>query len=168
MKIKSALLFSAMCLLAFPALAADKTVSLRNANGEELGTVQVQTAASGTLFTVELRGVSEGWHGFHIHGAGDCSASDFSSAASHAAHQGEGHGYLSDKGPHEGDLPNIWVGESGQGKAQFFKEGYGEKHMAGKSGSAFILHEGPDDYKTDPAGGAGGRVACGVISPKQE
>lgn len=171
MTIRAVLL--SVCLLALPAfaapaLAADETVSLRNANGEEMGTVLIQTEPKGTLFTVEVKGLSEGWHGFHVHGVGDCSGEGFKSAGSHDAMQGEGHGFMAANGPHDGDLPNIWVNEAGNGKAQFFKDGFGDKDMTDKDGSALVVHEKADDYKTDPAGGSGDRIACGVISPKQE
>lgn len=165
---KTILLSAALCLLASPAFAGDRTVPLNNANGEEMGTVLIQTRPKGTMFTVEVRGVSEGWHGFHIHGIGDCSGEGFKSAGSHHASPGEGHGYMTASGPHDGDLPNVWANESGSGKAQFFKDGLGEGDLLDQDGSALVLHENIDDYRTDPAGGAGDRIACGVISPKRE
>lgn len=156
-------------MMSHAALAADqRTVKLINTEGQPTGQVEMTYAPDGVLIKVEATHLNPGWHGFHIHGIGDCSDhAEFKSAGVHAFHSGETHGYLENKAPHLGDMPNLWVGTDGTSNAYIFKPGMTRADLDDADGSAFIIHKDQDDYKSQPAGNAGARVACGVIAGPQ-
>ena len=107
-------------------------------------------------------------HGVHLHAVGDCSAADFSSAGGHLNPQNNSHGSENQQGAHLGDLPNATVGPNGVGAVSDVLRGEAAQVLGwifDADGTAVVVHEGPDDYRTDPAGSAGARVACGVLSP---
>ncbi len=144
-----------------------RTVDLTGNSGKSVGSATVTDIGGGIFVDVSLKGVLPGWHAFHIHAVGDCSdKATFKNAGGHLKHEGQMHGAMSGKGPHAGDLPNIWIGNDGTGKAQFFSDHVTYADLAGPDGSAFVVHAGPDDYKTEPAGNAGARIGCGVIVAK--
>jgi len=174
-KISAAGLAGAVLLAAAPALAEQHmpdeptpvaTATVAGADGAELGTVSVASTPSGTaVVTLELSGVPEGSHGIHLHETGDCSASDFTSAGGHIAADAQ-HGVLVEGGPHPGDLPNVTVGADGNLTLELFNPLLEvEAMLMDEDGAAFIIHDGPDDYASQPAGDAGSRVACGVFQP---
>ncbi|TXC63952.1 superoxide dismutase family protein [Sphingosinicella ginsenosidimutans] len=112
-------------------------------------------------------GLPEGVHGIHIHMTGQCEAPGFTSAGGHwnpTAHQ---HGTLNPQGPHMGDLPNLTIDRHGRGTLDTVIAGGmlqgGANPLLDADGAAVVIHAGPDDYRSDPAGNSGGRVACGVI-----
>jgi Cu-Zn family superoxide dismutase len=117
---------------------------------------------------LEARGVPPGLHGFHIHAVGKCDPPDFSSAGQHFNPTGKQHGALNPAGSHAGDLPNLNVGPDGVGRLETTTEqitlGTGPTSVWDADGSALVLHAAPDDFKTDPTGNAGARIACGVIT----
>jgi Cu-Zn family superoxide dismutase len=119
---------------------------------------------------VTVSGVTPGNHGFHVHLAGKCEGPDFKSAGGHFNPGAKEHGLESPKGAHAGDMPNLSVGADGTGKAEFVAHGTTLEAGAGslfqKDGTALVLHAAADDMKSDPAGNAGGRIACGVIERK--
>ncbi len=133
--------------------------------GKETGTVNITETKKGRLFSISVTGLTPGWHGVHIHGTGDCSDHEghFKKAGGHAAAEGQKHGFLSDEGPHDGDLPNLWVAADGAGKAEYYSES-AARTMQDQDGSALMIHAGPDDYTTDPSGNSGDRVACAVMT----
>ena len=162
---------SAACL-AGPALAQSDmtenpaaTATLANSDGQNVGEVKVFEAAEGVLIRVTAEGIDEGWHGFHLHETGDCSAVDFSSAGSHYAPDGKAHGTLTDNAPHAGDLPNVHADAEGKVAADVTSVALtvdGDvAPMMDDDGSAFIIHQGPDSYGEEA--GAGPRIACGVV-----
>lgn len=163
---KNKMLFAALLgLLSGPALAQDHSITLAGHNQQELGTASITYAPTGTLIEVELKAMSEGWHGVHVHEIGDCSS--FEAAGDHEMNQGsQKHGFLDETSPHFGDLPNIWVNATGNGKAQFFSTAIDRTGLTDGDGSALMIHDGADDYRAEPSGGSGDRVACGVIAPK--
>ena len=147
---------------------------LKGPKGEEIGQAVIQQVPTGVVIDVEVKGLTPGWHGVHIHEKGDCSAADFTSAGAHV-HAGEGareHGYLTMSGGEAGDLPNLWVGADGTGKAQFYSnrvsltEGTGKVALWANHGetAAVIVHATKDDHYTQPIGGSGARVACGKLT----
>ena len=148
-------------------LAADNLLhaKLIDANGKETGVAEVQGTDKGVLISVSAEGLSPGWHGVHFHGTGDCSdhTDHFKKSGGHMNKEGQAHGYLDAKGPHLGDLPNMWIGKDGTGKADFFTDAISLNALADKDGAALMIHAGADDYKGQPAGNSGGRVACGVL-----
>ena len=96
---------------------------LKDAEGATVGMAELYETAEGVLIHVEADGIPEGWHGFHLHETGDCSASDFTSAGGHYAPDGKAHGMLSGNEPHPGDLPNLHVGDDGRAEVTVFAHG---------------------------------------------
>jgi Cu-Zn family superoxide dismutase len=110
-----------------------------------------------------LEGLAPGLHGFHIHEFGDCRASDASSAGGHFNPTQQMHGSPARQDSHKGDLGNIEADASGQGRLDLTSEFLSLEGRDSIIGKSVIVHEHPDDLKTQPAGGAGARLACGVI-----
>jgi Cu-Zn family superoxide dismutase len=141
---------------------------LKNAKGETVGTVQLSEATGGVLLHGSLSGMPPGVHAFHIHAVGKCEPPDFKSAGGHFNPGAQHHGFEAADGPHAGDLPNIYVPESGKLEFDFVARGVtlasGPTSLFGPDGTSLVVHQSADDYKTDPAGNAGARIACGVIS----
>ena len=156
-------------MLAPPALAADKANAvLKDPDGKEIGTATLVTTPGGTLITLELTAAPPGAHGFHIHTTGKCEPPKFESAGGHFNPDESKHGFLNPEGPHAGDMPNIHVPENGKLTVEVLNTLVsvgGENALLDEDGAALVLHADPDDYKSDPAGHAGGRIACGVIQP---
>ncbi len=161
----------AVALAGLPALSADAaSADLVGPDGQNMGRIEMIQAPHGVLVTVDASGLEPGRHGFHIHQTGKCDAPSFESAGDHFAPEGHGHGFLSDDGYHAGDLPNLYAADDGTARADAFATAVSLEEGALNSlfdqdGSAFIIHERMDSYG-DQAG-AGGRVACGVITPGQ-
>lgn len=104
-------------------------------------------------------------HGFHVHEKGDCSSGDGMSAGGHFNPLGKGHGHMSNVGKHAGDLPNLRA--DAYGVAAFSVEADGITVGSGATdivGRGLIVHRDPDDYKSQPVGNAGPRLACAVIA----
>lgn len=160
------------------AAAADATAKLRNAEGDEVGSVSFTETASGRILVKATgRDLPEGVHGFHVHETGKCdAASGFESAGGHLAGNSD-HGVGSESGPHPGDLPNLYVADNGSFAYETFLtaltvEGGNwlnkpaslfDEQLFDENGAAVVVHGGADDYKSQPSGNAGDRVACGVI-----
>ena len=107
---------------------------------------------------------AEGWHGIHLHGTGTCEdVGVFKASGGHHGKVEGAHGLLNPKGPEAGDLPNIWVAEDGSAGYEAFTRLTALESLLDEDGSALIIHESEDDHMTQPIGGAGARVACGVI-----
>jgi len=163
---------AALCLAAGPALAADLSAAFEGSGGEDRGTAALSEGPSGVLVRLELKGLTPGWHAVHFHAKGDCSDPAFQSAGGHINHMPDAkpHGLLNPQGPDFGDLPNVWAGADGAVHAQVFSalvsfggEG-GRPALKDADGSALVVHAGPDDFTTQPIGGAGARVACAVVN----
>ena len=160
-----------------PATAADAPATaraeLKNAAGASIGTAVVTEAPNGVLLRIEARGLAPGWHGLHFHEKGDCSKSDFTTAGGHIhAKPAVVHGLLNPEATDAGDLPNVFAGKDGTATAELYS-GYvslggsaGRPALTDVDGSAVVIHANPDDYTSQPIGGAGARIACGVIAPK--
>jgi Cu-Zn family superoxide dismutase len=139
--------------------------TLRDTNGASVGEVELRQAPLGVIARVRLEGVPAGEHGFHVHEVGSC-VPPFESAGGHYAPEGRAHGIESPEGMHAGDLPNVRVPGSGALDVTLFLDRLslrGQNPLLDADGSAFVVHDMPDDYRTDPAGEAGGRIACGVV-----
>ncbi|MCP9221701.1 superoxide dismutase family protein [Erythrobacter sp. LQ02-29] len=144
-------------------LASAKLVSTV---GSPVGTVQLM--GSGNTITVALvaTGLTPGMHGFHLHQTGSCTPPDFTSAGGHLNPYDRQHGLENPAGPHLGDMPNLEVGPSGTVSTTVDLRGMQTELMKilfDADGTAVVIHSGADDYRTDPAGDAGSRVACGVL-----
>lgn len=145
------------------------TTTVMNPQGKAIGQVTLTEAApQGVMVSVRLNGLSKGWHGFHLHETGTCTPPDFKSAGGHFNPEHKSHGFISPDGSHLGDLPNVYVDDSGEVTVETFAEGVtltpGAHSLLDENGSALVIHEKADDYRTDPAGDAGSRVGCGVIA----
>jgi Cu-Zn family superoxide dismutase len=140
---------------------------LKNAEGQTIGRATLTQAPSGVLLHVELTGAPAGEHAFHVHAIGKCEAPGFTSAGGHLNTTSRQHGFLNAQGRHAGDLPNIWVPDSGRLTFDGFVDHAtlesGPESLFDADGAALVMHAGPDDYKSDPAGNAGPRLACGII-----
>jgi Cu-Zn family superoxide dismutase len=141
-------------------------VHFQNAQNQPIGEAVLRETPNGVLVTVSLRDLPPGEHGFHFHETGTCQP-PFESAGGHFNPTGKRHGFEDPKGPHAGDLPNLVVPESGRVKAEFMVEGVtldrGTAALLDKDGAALVVHSGPDDHATDPAGDSGSRIACGIV-----
>ena len=143
--------------------------TLVSPEGEEIGHAElVETPNEGVLIRVRVEGLEPGTHGFHIHETGECTAPEFASAGGHYAPRGHAHGLLHPHGKHAGDLLNLVVPESGAVATERLAPGV--TLMAGAHGSLFdadgsalVIHANADDYESQPAGGGGPKVACGVV-----
>jgi Cu-Zn family superoxide dismutase len=144
-------------------------VKLQDVKGADAGTVTFKTVKKGVKVTVKLENLPFGPHGVHVHQNAVCEAPDFKSAGGHFNPDNKHHGYQNGEGHHNGDLPdNINVGEDHKGEANFVLTSISLDPKAPNSlllngGTSVVVHEHADDEKTDPAGNAGNRVACGVI-----
>ena len=145
--------------------------TLIDGTGARVGRAVLTQGATGLLIRVEASGLTPGWHGMHIHATGECTA-PFTSAGAHINHTDPKtpHGLLNAQGPDDGDLPNIWVGADGKANAEVFTtkariaaDGPGQ-WLWDADGSALVIHANADDHSTQPIGGAGDRVVCGVMA----
>jgi Cu-Zn family superoxide dismutase len=146
--------------------ATAASADMQNRDGATVGKATLTQTAHGVLLHIEMDGLAPGWHGIHIHGIGKCEP-PFTSAGGHFNPAGHKHGFAAE-GPHAGDLPNIHADSTGHASAEFLEstvslEGDGSAHLIGPNGTAIVVHAGPDDMMTDPAGNSGDRIACGVI-----
>ena len=135
--------------------------------GQEIGTAQLTDAPHGLMVRVELApgSLTPGWHGIHFHAVGDCSdVGMYKMSGGHVGKMDGGHGLFNPEGPEAGDLPNIWAAADGSAGYEAFTTLDTVESLTDADGSAIIIHEAPDDGITQPIGGAGARVACGVVS----
>lgn len=148
--------------------AQSARVNLASASGSLVsGTLTVTPMGDGVHVTGEIGGLQPGsTHGFHIHEKGDCSAADASSAGGHFNPAGSAHGKAGGGPHHAGDADNLIADAGGVAKvdAHFGGVTLGGGAANDVAGKAVIVHASPDDYKSQPAGNAGARVACGVIT----
>jgi Cu-Zn family superoxide dismutase len=170
------LLLAAAALCALPVAAKMKlmksskvTVMLKDGKGESVGTAAISpTGAKGVSIKLNLKNLSEGEHAFHIHSVPKCEGPDFKSAGPHFNPEKKHHGTLNPEGHHAGDMMNIKVGAKGTSKATITNSdvtlGADENSLFRDGGTALVLHAKADDMKTDPAGNAGDRIACGTIT----
>lgn len=134
------------------------------------GTVTFTAASSGMGVTVQvsMSGLTPGEHGFHIHDKGDCSAPDATSAGDHFSATPSQHGGPHDTMRHTGDLGNLVADAQGKVETSFQDDRLSLSGPDSILNRSVIVHAGKDDFTTQPTGGSGARVACGVIEGLQQ
>lgn len=140
------------------------TAPLRTAAGADVGTVTATEMAGGIQIRVDARAMPAGTHGAHVHTIGRCDAPDFTTAGGHWNPTGKQHGTSNPAGPHAGDAPNLTIGADGSGALTIMLPAGTMDGLLDADGAAFVIHANADDYKTDPSGNSGGRIACGVFT----
>jgi len=147
--------------------ASPLNVSLKNAKGEEVGQATLTELANGVRIQLEVKNLSPGEHAFHFHEKGSCVAPKFDSAGGHFAPQKHKHGFDVSGGFHAGDMPNIVVSQDGTAKVELVNTkvrlGKGPNSLLKAGGTSLVIHAKADDYKSQPAGDAGDRLACGEV-----
>ena len=147
---------------------AGATATLMDAGGATKGTATFRQTGGGLQIALSAMGMTPGPKGLHFHMTGRCDAPDFTTAGGHWNPSAMKHGKDAEMGPHMGDLPNIEIGADGRGRIittmpDAMLTG-GEMPLMDADGAAIIIHAGPDDYRTDPSGNSGARLACGVVT----
>lgn len=127
------------------------------------GTVSFRQDGSALLVSARISGLTPGAHGFHIHEKGDCSAPDATSAGGHFNPSAKPHGHPDHGEHHAGDMPQLVADAAGNATLDARLEGVAFAGTSGIVGRGLIIHAAPDDFKTQPTGNSGARVACGVI-----
>jgi Cu-Zn family superoxide dismutase len=148
--------------------APTASAELLDASGRDVGMARLTEDGAGLRLLVEMHGVPAGAKGVHIHETGECEPPDFKSAGGHFNPEGKQHGEKNPRGPHAGDFPNIEIKQDGTGRLDATSNrltlGEGPTSLFDADGSALLVHAEPDDYRTDPSGNSGDRIACGVIA----
>jgi Cu-Zn family superoxide dismutase len=166
----SALFFGLALAPAGTAVAADAPgtaqARLLDASGKSVGAVEIRDTPNGVIVRARFTGLPPGDHAFHVHAVGKCEP-PFESAGPHFNPKDHKHGFAVEGGWHAGDLPNVTVGADGSAVVEVLATGLsvssGESKLLDADGSALIVHEGVDDYTSQPSGDAGKRIACGVV-----
>jgi superoxide dismutase, Cu-Zn family len=165
--IVGAVLGLAFALPAQPAAGQNARAEIRNLEGQVVANAMLEDTPSGVLIRLTVTGLPTGTRSFHIHETGRCEP-PFQSAGGHYNPWRLQHGFHNPRGYHAGDLPNLQIPESGRLEVQVFAQGLTLRDRQPNSlfdadGSALVIHQGVDDYRSDPAGNAGDRIACGVV-----
>lgn len=148
------------------------SASIVNPDGDVVGLAEFEQGPTGVLIKMSMSGLTPGAHGIHLHEVGACTP-DFKAAGGHLTATDEAQHGL--KNPERtvdnhdnGDLPNLYAAADGIAQAEFFTSlvtisGGSMPALFDADGSTLVIHENPDDHLTQPIGGAGGRVGCGII-----
>lgn len=150
--------------------AAPKSVKveLKDGTGKSVGTAKISAVkAGGVQIKLDVKGLPPGDHALHFHQVAKCEGPDFKSAGPHFNPDKKHHGLENPEGPHAGDMPNFTVDAKGGAKTTISNTkvnlGTDEHSLFTGGGTALVIHAKADDLKSDPAGNAGDRIACGVI-----
>ena len=149
--------------LSIGAVETPASVSLRDSAGREFGSLMLAHSDSGIQVTGRVVGLAQGEHGIHIHAVGSCSPT-FEAAGPHWNPEARQHGTDNSEGPHRGDLLNLQVQSDSAGTIASVTRGGRLEDLFDADGSSVVVHATADDYRTDPDGSSGGRIACGVVT----
>jgi superoxide dismutase, Cu-Zn family len=158
--------------LAFSAAAQKGAVKvdLSDGSGKSVGTAELSPAPQGVTIRLNLQDLPPGEHAIHVHTVAKCEGPAFTSAGPHLNPDMKHHGLQNPEGPHAGDMPNFTVSADGTAKTTVVAPGVtmgDDSHSVfSNGGTALVVHAKADDMKSDPAGNAGDRIACGVIVKK--
>jgi len=158
---------SLLALSTFSVDAQTAKATLKDRDSKDVGSATLTQTPAGVLITLSVKDLPAGEHAFHVHGIGKCEPS-FMSAGGHFNPDEKKHGMMAPDGPHAGDMPNIHIPAGGElvievlNAAVTLEKGKANS-LFGPEGTALIIHARKDDYKTDPTGEAGGRIACGIV-----
>ena len=149
--------------------AAPQTMALNGPDGRPVGTVTLSEDSNGVTIKVDASAIPAGTHGVHLHTTGLCQGPKFESAGGHWNPAGKQHGRDNPMGAHLGDLANFEIGDAGTATTTFLVGGVtmsgAANALADADGTSLVVHAKADDYKTDPSGDSGDRIACAVLAP---
>ena len=143
------------------------SAQLRDSGGQVVAQATAEEVGDGIRVRVEAAGLAPGAYGAHVHMVGRCDGPGFATAGGHWNPTGRQHGKDNPQGMHKGDLPNLLVGTDGRGSFEYTIPDAsltgGGNPLLDADGAALVVHQSPDDFRTDPSGNSGNRIACGVL-----
>lgn len=164
----TALALSALTLAGAQGDRKAATAEVKDAQGKVVATAKFKAVKGGVQLSVKATGLPAGVHAIHVHTVGKCEAPGFTTAGGHFNPEKKQHGMMNPAGHHAGDMPNFTINAKGVGTYKTVIQGItlagdGETSLFHAGGTALVIHEKEDDMKSDPAGNAGARLACGLV-----